>query len=94
MKFTYSRSRGSTKPKSDKFYHFHNDYGHNTNDCFQLRDEIKRFIQVGHLKEFVYPDRHSPRGHNIKDYEKKHDDKGKAPMTSTRDRASNLRRGV
>ncbi|KAL8508000.1 hypothetical protein ACS0TY_018526 [Phlomoides rotata] len=47
IKFTYPRSRGPTSPKSEKFCHFHNDYGHNTNDCFHLRDEIERLVQAG-----------------------------------------------
>ncbi|KAL8520813.1 hypothetical protein ACS0TY_011387 [Phlomoides rotata] len=55
------------KPKSDKFCHFHNDYRHNTNDCFHLRDEIKRLVQAGHLKEFIYHDKQSPRGQKRKD---------------------------
>ncbi|KAL8481254.1 hypothetical protein ACS0TY_027149 [Phlomoides rotata] len=60
MKFPYSRSRGPTRSNSNKFFHFHNDYGHNTNDCFHLRDEIERLIQAGNLKEFIYHDIQSP----------------------------------
>ncbi|KAL8555711.1 hypothetical protein ACS0TY_003502 [Phlomoides rotata] len=56
MKFPYSRSQGPTRHKSNKFYLLHNDYGHNTNDCFHLRDEIERLIQAGHLKGFIYHD--------------------------------------
>ncbi|KAL8530380.1 hypothetical protein ACS0TY_007423 [Phlomoides rotata] len=62
MKFSYSRSRRPIRPKSDNFYCFHNDYGHNTNACFHLKDKIERLIQVGHIKEFIYHDRQSPRG--------------------------------
>ncbi|KAL8534710.1 hypothetical protein ACS0TY_010663 [Phlomoides rotata] len=54
--------RGPVRPKSDKFCHFHNEYGHDTNNCFHLRDEIERMIQASHLKEFIYQDRQSPRG--------------------------------
>ncbi|KAL8519665.1 hypothetical protein ACS0TY_010560 [Phlomoides rotata] len=86
MKFPYSRSRGPTKPKFDKFCRFHNDYGHNTNYYFHMRDEIERLIQAGHLKEFIYHDRHSSRGQKMKDPEKKQDDNGKAPMINTKDR--------
>ncbi|KAL8491560.1 hypothetical protein ACS0TY_023235 [Phlomoides rotata] len=37
---------GPTKLKSDKFCHFRNDYGHNTNGCFHLRDEIERLFKM------------------------------------------------
>ncbi|KAL8548761.1 hypothetical protein ACS0TY_007865 [Phlomoides rotata] len=71
---------GPQRPKSDKFYRFYNDYGHDTNSCYHLKDEIERVIQAGHLKEFVYQDRQGPRGHKRKEHEKKPDDKGKAPQ--------------
>ncbi|KAL8497322.1 hypothetical protein ACS0TY_020851 [Phlomoides rotata] len=54
LKFLYIRSRGPQNPKSDKFYHFHNEYGHDTNNCYHLKDEIEMIIQFGHLKEFIY----------------------------------------
>ncbi|KAL8497648.1 hypothetical protein ACS0TY_021111 [Phlomoides rotata] len=66
LKFPWSRSKRPTKPKSDLSCHFHNDYGHDTNQCFHLKDEIERLIQAGHLKEFVYRDRQGPRGHKKK----------------------------
>ncbi|KAL8531027.1 hypothetical protein ACS0TY_007876 [Phlomoides rotata] len=71
---------GPQRPKSDKFYRFYNNYGHDTNSCYHLKDEIERVIQAGHLKEFVYQDRQGPRGHKRKEHEKKPDDKGKAPQ--------------
>ncbi|XP_073137385.1 uncharacterized protein [Henckelia pumila] len=36
---------GPRRPKSDKYWNFHNEYGHNTNDCRQLEHEIERIIQ-------------------------------------------------
>ncbi|KAL8516439.1 hypothetical protein ACS0TY_014917 [Phlomoides rotata] len=44
MRLPYSRSRGPLRPKSDRFCHFHNEYGHDTNSCFHLKDEIERMI--------------------------------------------------
>ncbi|GER28437.1 acyl-CoA-binding domain 3, partial [Striga asiatica] len=32
-------------------------YGHDTDDCRHLKDEIERLIKAGHLKEFIYKDR-------------------------------------
>ncbi|KAL0439060.1 UNVERIFIED_CONTAM: hypothetical protein Slati_2389000, partial [Sesamum latifolium] len=33
------------RPKSDKFCRFHNDYGHTTEECRHLKNEIERLIQ-------------------------------------------------
>ncbi|KAL0411873.1 UNVERIFIED_CONTAM: hypothetical protein Slati_3777000 [Sesamum latifolium] len=40
-------------PKSDKFCRFHNDYGHSTEECRHLKNEIERLIQNGYLQEYV-----------------------------------------
>ncbi|CAA0833859.1 Unknown protein, partial [Striga hermonthica] len=55
-----TRFEGPTKPRSNKYCRFHRDYGHNTEDCRNLKDEIERLIRAGHLKEFVIHNR--PRG--------------------------------
>ena len=36
-----------------KYYEFHRDHGHRTNDCIQLRKEIEYLIGRGHLRRFV-----------------------------------------
>ncbi|KAL0421006.1 UNVERIFIED_CONTAM: hypothetical protein Slati_3123500 [Sesamum latifolium] len=41
------------RPKSDKFCHFHNDYGHTTEECRHLKNEIERLIQNRYLQEYV-----------------------------------------
>ncbi|KAL0448850.1 UNVERIFIED_CONTAM: hypothetical protein Slati_1441400 [Sesamum latifolium] len=41
------------RPKSDKFCHFHNDYGHTTEECKHLKNEIETLIQNGYLQEYV-----------------------------------------
>ncbi|KAL8483639.1 hypothetical protein ACS0TY_026358 [Phlomoides rotata] len=76
MRLSYSRF------ESDKFCHFHNEYGHDTDNYFHLRDEIERIIQAGHMNEFIYQDRQSPNGKKRKEPEKKHDDKGKTPQAA------------
>ncbi|PIN07321.1 hypothetical protein CDL12_20112 [Handroanthus impetiginosus] len=40
------------KMTSKKYCHFHKDRGHDTEDCFQLKDEIERLIQ-GYFKEYI-----------------------------------------
>ncbi|CAA0832647.1 Unknown protein, partial [Striga hermonthica] len=51
---TWPRSRfeGPTQPKSRRYCRFHKEYGHTTEDCRHLKDEIERLIRAGHLKEF------------------------------------------
>ncbi|KAL0445385.1 UNVERIFIED_CONTAM: hypothetical protein Slati_2261200 [Sesamum latifolium] len=44
---------GPRQPKSDKFFRFHNDYGHTTEECKHLKSEIERLIQNGCLQEYV-----------------------------------------
>ncbi|KAL0413172.1 UNVERIFIED_CONTAM: hypothetical protein Sradi_1518900 [Sesamum radiatum] len=41
------------RPKSNKFCHFHNDYGHTTVECRHLKNEIERLIQNGYLQKYV-----------------------------------------
>ncbi|CAA0819559.1 Unknown protein, partial [Striga hermonthica] len=52
-----TRFEGPTKPRSGRYCRFHRDYGHNTEDCIHLKDEIERLIRAEHLKEFVIRDR-------------------------------------
>ncbi|XP_012837505.1 PREDICTED: uncharacterized protein LOC105958047 [Erythranthe guttata] len=40
-------------PTLGSFCRFHNDYGHTTNECQHLRDEIERLIRAKNLPEFV-----------------------------------------
>ncbi|CAA0824383.1 Unknown protein, partial [Striga hermonthica] len=51
-----------TRPRSDIYCRFHRDYGHTTENCRHLKDEIERLIRAGHLKEFVYHDRVKGKG--------------------------------
>ncbi|KAL0313321.1 UNVERIFIED_CONTAM: hypothetical protein Sradi_5731400 [Sesamum radiatum] len=66
------------RPKSDKFCHFHNDYGHTTEECRHLKNEIERLIQNGYLQEYVCWERARGTG----PYQKKEGDRareGRAP---------------
>ena len=38
-----------------KYYEFHRDYGHRTDNCIQLRREIEYLIQRGYLRRFISP---------------------------------------
>ncbi|KAL0412003.1 UNVERIFIED_CONTAM: hypothetical protein Slati_3790000 [Sesamum latifolium] len=39
--------------KSEQFCHFHEDRGHDTEDCYNLKDEIERLVQKRHFREFL-----------------------------------------
>ena len=40
----------------NKFCKFHEEDGHETNDCFSLKDEIERLIREEYIKEYVKGD--------------------------------------
>ncbi|KAL0400335.1 UNVERIFIED_CONTAM: hypothetical protein Sradi_2376800 [Sesamum radiatum] len=42
--------------RSSKYCQFHRDHGHNTEDCFHLKDEIEQLIQQGYLEEYIERD--------------------------------------
>ncbi|PIN01328.1 hypothetical protein CDL12_26163 [Handroanthus impetiginosus] len=44
------------RPHSDKFCKFHNKYGHTTDKCNYLKNELERLIKLGYLRELVVPD--------------------------------------
>ncbi|KAL0289138.1 UNVERIFIED_CONTAM: hypothetical protein Sradi_7079900 [Sesamum radiatum] len=61
------------RPKSDKFCRFHNDYGHTTEECRHLKNEIERLIQNGYLQEYVCWERARGTG----PYQKKEGDRAR-----------------
>ena len=44
------------KREMTKYYDFHRDHGHRTDDCIQLKKEIEFLIQHGHLRCYVAPE--------------------------------------
>ncbi|KAL0439294.1 UNVERIFIED_CONTAM: hypothetical protein Slati_2412400 [Sesamum latifolium] len=69
---------GAQQPKSDKFYRFHNNYGHTTEECGLLRSKIERLIQNGYLQEYVCWEKARGTG----PYQKYETDKGKGVKNS------------
>ncbi|GKB36330.1 hypothetical protein Tco_0881272 [Tanacetum coccineum] len=41
------------KRSSNKFCEFHNDKGHNTDECVQLRKQIEELVRAGKLSHFI-----------------------------------------
>ncbi|XP_043725632.1 uncharacterized protein LOC122672200 [Telopea speciosissima] len=61
-----------------KYYKFHRDVGHDTEDCRQLKREIEDVIQKGHLRRYVREDRKdNPRGRDSTKSDPKRDDRPK-----------------
>ncbi|KAL0439180.1 UNVERIFIED_CONTAM: hypothetical protein Slati_2401000 [Sesamum latifolium] len=61
------------RPKSDKLCRFHNDYGHTTEECRYLKNEIERLIQNEYLQEYVCCEKARGTG----PYQKQEGDKAK-----------------
>ena len=41
------------KSKKNKYCEFHRDHGHNTEDYFQLKEQITDLIKRGYLRKYV-----------------------------------------
>ena len=41
----------------DKYCHFHRDHGHDTADCYDLKQQIEALIKQGKLQRFVKKER-------------------------------------
>ncbi|KAL0409604.1 UNVERIFIED_CONTAM: Transposon Ty3-G Gag-Pol polyprotein [Sesamum radiatum] len=72
------------RPKSDKFCHFHNDYGHTMEECRHLKSKIERLIQNGYLQEYVCWEKARGTG----PYQKKEGDRAREVRTSSPKRSS------
>ena len=46
-----------TKQLRNKYCRFHRDHGHDTTDCYDLKQKIKAFIREGKLQKFVNMER-------------------------------------
>ena len=44
----------------DKYCHFHHDHGHDTVDCYDLKQQIETLIRQGKLQRFVSKERTDP----------------------------------
>ncbi|KAG5035349.1 hypothetical protein JHK87_010259 [Glycine soja] len=65
-------------------------YGHNTEDCWALKNKIEELIQVGYLAQFIkrldnHPTRARPGGHQ-EDQHRNHDVDGRRDKAEDRGR--------
>ena len=49
-----------TKRSRNKYYRFHRDHGHDTADCYDLKQQIEALIKEGKLQKFVSKERTDP----------------------------------
>ena len=52
---THMKSDPTTRDNT-KYFEFHKDYGHRTDDCIQLKREIEYLIWRGYLRRFISPE--------------------------------------
>ncbi|KAL0446396.1 UNVERIFIED_CONTAM: hypothetical protein Slati_1767500 [Sesamum latifolium] len=52
---------------SNKYCKFHREKGHDTKDCYQLKDEIERLVRQGYFKEFILEQGSRSRDHKVGD---------------------------
>ena len=41
------------KRNKNKYFHFHRDHGHDTDECYDLKQQIENLIRQGKLRQFV-----------------------------------------
>ena len=49
-----------SKRSREKYFHFHRDHGHDTSECYDLKQQIETFIRQGKLPRFVNKERADP----------------------------------
>ena len=53
LKWPEKMKEGPNKCNRNKYCHFHRDHGHNTDECFDLKQQIKNLIRQGKLRNFL-----------------------------------------
>ena len=53
VKWSGKIKTNSLQRNKNKYCEFHKDRGHNTEDCFQMKDQIADLIKKGYLRRFV-----------------------------------------
>ena len=51
---------GPNKRSKDKYGRFHHDHGHDTTDCYDLKQQIETLIRQGKLQRFASNERMEP----------------------------------
>ncbi|KAL0360968.1 UNVERIFIED_CONTAM: hypothetical protein Sradi_3781300 [Sesamum radiatum] len=64
----YVRAKREREPPyRPKFHRFHREKGHDTEECFQLKEENERLVRQGYFKEFILEQGRKLRDHKMKE---------------------------
>ena len=66
-----------SKRSRNKYCHFHRDHGHDTTDCYDLKQQIEALIRKGKLQKFVSKERTDT---NIRKQAPRRDNKHPRPL--------------
>ena len=53
LKWSEKMKGGPNKSNRNKYCRFHRDHGHDTNECFDLKQQIENLIRQGKLRNFL-----------------------------------------
>ena len=53
MKWSEKMKGDPNKPNRNKYCRFHRDHGHDTDECFDLKQQVENLIRQGKLKSFL-----------------------------------------
>ena len=69
VQFPPQKKRKLPLTNKSKYYKFHKDYGHDTNKCVTLEDEIESLIKRGRLTKYKHHDNQPVGGEKEKERE-------------------------
>ena len=61
LKWSERMKGDPSKRNKIKYCHFHRNHGHHTDECYDLKQQIKAFIKKGKLKKFLGRDHKDER---------------------------------
>ena len=53
LKWSEKMKGDPNKRSKNKYCRFHRDYGHNTDECYDLKQQIENLIRQGKLRHFI-----------------------------------------